>query len=67
MTELAFILLGAALSFVATFLIERWKLTHASQTAALMIIRELEFHNSRLTFAIMIDQYPNAEYEHSFS
>ena len=66
MEPIGLVLLGAALSFAATLLIERWKLIHASRTAAMMVLRELEFHNQRLALAAMLDQNEQATYELRF-
>jgi hypothetical protein len=62
MEEIAKVLFGAIVGFFAAVITERLKLIHASRTAALMIARELEFHNLRLNMAMSYDQHPQAEY-----
>jgi hypothetical protein len=66
MTEIAAALVGGAATFVATLLVQRWILVRKSRAAALMLVRELEFHNERLGLAKMLDQHPEAEYELKF-
>jgi hypothetical protein len=66
MADAGLVLLGAALSYIATLLVERWKLIRASQVAALMIARELEYHRIRLSQAIWADQNPDITYELRF-
>jgi hypothetical protein len=65
MGEIGKILLGAAIAFIATLVIERWKQVHASRAAAIMVLRELEFHRQRLQMATSLDQSPY-EYDLKF-
>jgi hypothetical protein len=56
MANAGLVLLGAALTFLATLFVERWKLIRASQAAALMIARELESHQLRLGQVVWADE-----------
>jgi hypothetical protein len=67
LTQAGLVLLGAALAFVATLFIERWKLIRASQTAAYIVARELELHKIRFAMVIRADAIPNAEYQILFT
>jgi hypothetical protein len=62
MGEIGKVLFGAVVGFVAALIAERWKRIHTTRTAAMMIIRELEFHRHRLNMAVMLDQHEQAEY-----
>jgi hypothetical protein len=66
MDEVGKVLLGALVGFIATLIGERWKRIHASKTAAMMVIRELEFHRLRLSMAAALDQHEQAAYELKF-
>jgi hypothetical protein len=66
-TEVGLVLLGAVLSLAAALFIERWKLVRSGRAAALLILRELQWHEDRLRLAIMADQVPTSLYELKFS
>ena len=57
---------GAAMAAAASLLTERWNANRASRTAALMVVRELDFHKSRLALVMMVEQYPDGTYEMRF-
>lgn len=61
MDEIAKVLFGAAIGFVAALVGEHLKRIRASQVAAMMLIRELDFHRQRLDFAIQCDHDPTVE------
>jgi hypothetical protein len=64
--QIGLVLFGALVGFVATLIGDRWKLVHASRTAAMMVVRELEFHKLRLRMAVALDQLPEAQYQLMF-
>ena len=66
MTELELIILGALLTLLTSFILERWKYRRSSQAAALLISRELEFHKMRLEIVKEADQYQESEYDMLF-
>jgi len=63
MDDIAKVLLGAVVGFVAAIIGEHLKRVHTSRVAAMMIVRELAFHQQRLNVATILDQNPNATYE----
>lgn len=65
MSEVASALLGALVSFVCTLMMERWKQVRAARTAALLMIKELDFHRQRLALVSALDE-SNAEYGMKF-
>jgi hypothetical protein len=66
MEEIAKVLFGAAIGFIAALTADRWKQIQSSKTAAMMIVRELEFHRQRLNMVLALDQNNQAEYELKF-
>jgi hypothetical protein len=62
MDEIAKVLFGAVIGFLAAMITDHLKLVHASRTAAMMIVRELEFHKLRLNMAVTYDLHAQAEY-----
>jgi hypothetical protein len=62
MDDIAKVLFGAAAGFVAALVGEHIKRIRASQVAAMMLIRELDFHRQRLDLAIQYDQEPAVAY-----
>lgn len=66
MDDIANALLGAIIGFTGAMLGERLKRVHASRVAAMMILRELAFHQQRLHQAIYLDQIEDAQYQLMF-
>lgn len=64
--EVSKVLLGAVIAFVATLLSERWKRTKAGKAAAMMIVRELDYHRVRLNMASAYDEVEQAQYQMNF-
>lgn len=62
MIDIDRVLFGAAVGFVAALIGEAIKRRRASQVAAMMVLRELDFHEQRLNTAIVLDVNPQAEY-----
>lgn len=62
MDEIAKVLFGAAIGFIAALLGEAIKRRRASQVAAMMVVRELDFHQQRLDLAVAADKHPDATY-----
>lgn len=66
MDEIAKVLLGASVGFIAASLGERIKRVQASRAVALMLLRELEYHRCRLSLAASYDQIEETQYELQF-
>lgn len=67
MDEISKVLLGVVAGFVFALISERFKQIHASKTAAMMVVRELEFHKQRLGMAFVLDEDEGApQYELMF-
>ena len=62
MEDIVKVLFGAAIGFVAALIGEAIKRRRASQVAAMMIVRELDFHMQRLELAVSADKNPDAMY-----
>ena len=62
MDEIAKVLFGAAVGFIAAVLGDAIRRRRASQVAAMMLLRELDFHQQRLEGAQSLDASPEAQY-----
>jgi hypothetical protein len=66
MDEIGKVLFGGVVAFIAALIGERWKQIHASRTAAMMVVRELEFHKQRLSMVSIYDQQEQTTYDMTF-
>ena len=62
MDEIAKVLFGAAVGFIAAGLGDAIRRRRASQVAAMMVLRELDFHRQRLDWAQALDASSDAQY-----